>query len=262
MTTWVRGWRAASLTVAIAAFASLGVAGAHAQEDSPTANINRLELSSDGTSFAPSLNEPLFPEPFLLVPGQSVSDSLWALNTADETALVSLYPTEVESTLPESAPPADDFRVGAQTQQQGEISIAVADLDPCVPIAQAVLAPGEDAEIAIVVSLPFTSGNESQQQSISMDFVVDLRPETGGGERCSPSPGPGPTPDPIPDPEPPGLKPGPGGPLAQPDASTVDPGNEPLPRTGIDVLPILLLGVVAIVGGAALRRAAREGQSD
>ncbi len=262
-----------SLGVAIAALASLGTAGAHAQEENPGASINRLELSSDGSNFAPSLSEPLFPEPFLLVPGQSVSDSLWALNTSEETAIVSLYPTEIDSTLPESTSPDDDFRVGARTQQQDATSFSVAELDSCIPLAQAVLAPGEDAEITIAVALPFTSGNVSQQQSISVDFVVDLRPETGGGERCGPDPNPDPIPDPdpnpdpdpgpSPDPGPPGVDPGPGAlPIAQPDSPSVVPDNDPLPRTGNDVLPLLLLGLVAIVGGAALRRAGREGQSD
>lgn len=215
-------------------------APAIAQEDTPS---DRLQLSLDGTTYSASLPGPVFADPPLLVPGESATDRIWALNASAEPAVLSVYVVDLESSLPADVSVTDDFRVGGGVPGGETSGAPAADLDPCTPIAQAELGAGEDAPLALWVALPVASGNVSQRESLSLDFAVDLRSADAPGTRCDP---PTPT-DPVEQ--------------RRGDAGSSSPEG-PLPRTGSDVEPLLLAALLALLAGVSLRRLGRQDPPD
>lgn len=239
-------------TVAIGVLLATSATAYPASAQDDVAAPNRLELSVDGTTFSPELSRPLFENTPRLVPGESVADSLWARNSSAEPAVVSLYAVGAVSTLPADIPAADGFQVLASSPDGLVSTTALTDLAPCAALAQAVLSPGQAAELRVQVALPETSGNVSQEQSVSMSFVVDLRAVDGGGARCGADPDPSSGPDPAPSPGPAGENP----PIAAPGDPALGQPNSPLPRTGSEVLPVLIIALLCVSVGTWMRRAA------
>lgn len=245
----MKGFAAVQRGVLIGAAAAwafaLTVGPAVAQDDD--GQRNRLELSNNGTDFTSTLPQGVFSDPPLLVPGESAKDTLWARNSSGESAVISVYAVDSTSTLPANVSEADDFQVSVSAQGAARTTTPLASLDPCVALTSATVGPGEEAKIALRVGLPLSSGNISQRQSVSMDFVVDLRAAEGGGQRCGSSPEPSEPGGPAD----PGMAPTPG------SGSTGGPSLDSLPRTGSDVMVLLSLGLLALLAGGALRRAGR-----
>ncbi len=108
-----------------------------------------------------------------------MTDTLWARNTSSEAVVLSLYAVDTDSTFPEGVSAADDFQLVGPASSTPATRTSIARVDPRAPIARAILAAGEDTEIALRVGLPESSGTRSQHQSVSIEFVRDFRAWSG-----------------------------------------------------------------------------------
>lgn len=181
----------------------------------------RLLLSSDGSSFAARLPGPILADLGPMVPGDRVEDRFWARNATDEPATLILDLTDVEVSTPPAAPEPDQFWL---TVTAGSMSVRTplrADAE-CQRIETVGLDPAADQLVRVAVDLPAAAGNLAQERELRAELNLSLQPAGAPVQGCPP-----------------------GGVAA--------PAPPDLPRTGAELLVLLLAAMALLITGAALR---------
>lgn len=223
--------------LAAATALTLGLVGAGALAAPAAASSGTEVLVSDnGVDFAPQLTDGLFDNLGLLVPGESVSASLWVRNTAASDASMRLTLADLVSSS----------EVFTQTLSMAVVSgthmwdwtfselLACDTVIPSMPIAT-----GETVRIDLTVTMGDAVGQQAQDESVMVGFVVDAR------DAADPFPAEG------------CADPDDGG----PDGGEGDP-DESLSNTGANVFRLSLLSVGLFVIGliVVLSRRRRDEQ--
>lgn len=227
-----------------------------------------IEVSQDGTTFGPGLQEPVFNDVELLVPGDTVNDSIWLRNASSLPVEVSLI---VEWAGPPEGSELDDL-----------LTITVEDASATVTQLRAErlttavhpLEPGGVVEVPLSAHLPLEAGNSTQRDQVQLRFLIGVggdeepttEPPTTEPPTTQPPTEPPTSPIPPTDPPttaPPGPPDGPGdSPTGPDDGAPGDQGDRadegPLARTGAEVAGLIAVGLLILGAGIALVLAARR----
>lgn len=135
---------------------------------------NEVGLSSDGTSWGPTLDRPLFDPNFRWVPGDKESSSFWVRNQSATAARLDI---DVIGSAIESLVETGDVEVAVRvddgswvaTRQSGRQSLATA-----VPVG-----PGERHKVTVSVRFDPASANVSQTRQWELTFEIRLTQDVG-----------------------------------------------------------------------------------
>ncbi|MGK3709703.1 hypothetical protein [Arthrobacter sp. IK3] len=170
-----RGARAGLALLGAGVFASMSLAAppaAHADADS-------LQVSFDGTSFAASASQPVFPEGLHLNPGSSQSRTLWIRNNSAEPAYFSVAVTGAGMAPELSGYLEFRSRLGA-----GAASAALPGSEACSDVGTPVLLEaGAARRLDLSTGLVLESPNTTMNRRGSFDIIL-LLDAAGGRSAC------------------------------------------------------------------------------
>lgn len=174
---------AALVTVAAVALA-LVVGGAVAPA---SAAINRVLLSRDGVTFTSALSSGLFDGAQLLVPGQSVSRSLWIRNSSSTSAALRV---SIRHLVSSSSVFANGVTLSSLNSLPGstQVSHTLSALDACEVVTSApAIAAGGTAMLTLTFTMADLTAQAAQSDLTSLDLVVAIRDAAAGaysGSAC------------------------------------------------------------------------------
>ncbi|WP_157078966.1 hypothetical protein [Herbiconiux solani] len=170
----------------VAGAIGFGVLGVPATATAATPMPGGAEVSVDGFRFADGLDQPLFDHPPVIVPGDTISSTLWVKNAGETPAVLRLSGTDAWSSSPVFA---DRLLVSAGARDDGgegtstvSVPIAAAPLpigqaaDCALLFAGPVLQPGATMALTVTVYFdPAASGLDAQDAVAGFDLVAGLR---------------------------------------------------------------------------------------
>ncbi|MGA1838008.1 hypothetical protein VD659_13870 [Herbiconiux sp. 11R-BC] len=141
-----------------------------------------IQVSLDGVDFRDPLSRPLFAGAPVVVPGDSMSASLWVRNAGASPATVRLSGTDAWSTSAELAA-ALLVSAGAPGARAAEALPLGAASGCALLLTGPVLEPGSSVALTVTVAFsPDARGREAQDARAGLDFVAALRdPADGAG---------------------------------------------------------------------------------
>jgi hypothetical protein len=170
-------------TAAVVALA-LVVGGAVAPASAAT---NRVLLSRDGVTFISALSGGLFDGAHLLVPGQSVSRSLWIRNPSSTTRALRVT---IRHFISSSLVFADGVTLSWFDSLPGSTRVthALSALDACEVVSSApAIAAGGTAKLTLTFTMADLTAQLAQSDRTSLDLVVAMRDAASGaysGSAC------------------------------------------------------------------------------
>lgn len=249
------------LAVALAASTVLG--GLLVASPASAATTRQLELSTDGRTWSSTLAEPLFDALPVLVPGDSVSRTLYVRNAGPSAGLLRLDAVDVQFSNPEFA---KSLRVSTAVDRS---SLGTADLggsDDCITVLpMGRVGAGAVATVEITLGFDENAPMPSQQSTADFSLLLSVSEDVGQTAPEAGCPDGGIELPTLPFPEDGGSGAGDGGSASAP-ASSSAPASEGAPGlalTGATVVPLiatagglLLLGLAALI--ATRRRKSAE----
>jgi hypothetical protein len=173
---------ALAATVAIAIALAIGGAVAPA-----SAATDTVLLSRDGTTFGSSISGGLFDGAGLLVPGQSVSRSLWIRNPSATAAALRVSIRNLVST---STVFADGVSLTSLESLPGSTPVtrSLSDLDACAVVSAAPSVPaGGTVKLTFTFTMADLTAAVAQSDRASVDLLVAMRDAAAGafsGSAC------------------------------------------------------------------------------
>lgn len=133
-------------------------------------------MSIDGFRFSDALDQPLFDRPPVIVPGDSISSTLWVRNAGDTSAVLRLSGSDAWSSDPAFA---DGLLVsaGARDSRDRAAPLAIGQVAGCALLLSGpVLQPGTAVALTVTIHFdPAASGLDSQDAVAGFDLVAGLR---------------------------------------------------------------------------------------
>ncbi|TFB98277.1 MULTISPECIES: LPXTG cell wall anchor domain-containing protein [unclassified Cryobacterium] len=255
----IRGRRVAASALGIAALAmSLAVSGVAAPASAsagatPIAPVDLL-LSTDGVTFATTLNAGLFDGLGLLVPRGSQQAALWVRNPTAAPAEVRVSAHDV---LLPSGGYADHITLAAWNSGTGDtLTRTLRRLDSCaIVVPSQPIAAGGTMKLVVTFTMADVSGTVDQGASASLGLLVAMRDAVAGPFAASPCDDPGTVVPAFP-----GAPPTPVTPTATtPTAYPAVVGSGILAHTGVEPpAPVLVVGGLLLGIGIFLLLARRR----
>lgn len=221
---------AVAVTAAVAALLAVPAAQAATPE---------ILVSDDGVSFAPTLTDGLFDGLGLLVPGESISASLWVRNPSSTDGSLRLT---IDDLVTPSQVFADNVTL---TADSGNLtwSWSLADLEDCGAVVPTLaIGAGDTVRIDLTAALGDVSGLDAQNESASVGLSVIVRDAVNPfpNEACAEAPV-----DPT-DPD-------------DGDGNNAGGGSDgSLSGTGADIGPTLWVALALLAGGFVIVIARRR----
>jgi len=211
-----RGARAGLALLGAGALAAMSLAAAPAAHADP----DFLQISHDGSSFAGSASQSVFPEGLLLIPGTVETGSFWVRNNSSEPAYLSLA-VAGSGIAPELAGYLElRSRTGA-----GDEAAALPGNQSCSDLGSPVLLPaGAAGRVDLSAGLVLDAPNATMNQQSTFDVLLLL--DAAGGRSACQAPA-------IPE----AGVPAPGGPAAQPSGIDTVQGSAGMAASAAAVLP-------------------------
>lgn len=176
--------RLAALVATGAIALTLAVGGVVAPASAAT---DTVLLSLDGTTFTPTLSSGLFDGAGLLVPGQSVSRSLWIRNP---TASGSALRVSVRNLVSTSTVFADGVSLSSLDSLPGSspVSHALSGLGACQVLSSAPsIAAGGTVKVTLTFTMADLTAAVAQTDRASLDLMIAMRDASAGafsGSAC------------------------------------------------------------------------------
>jgi hypothetical protein len=169
--------RLAALVATAATALALALGGAVAPA---SAAPDTVLLSLDGTTFTPTLSSGLFDGAGMLVPGQSVSRSLWIRNP---TASVSALRVSIRNLVSTSTAFADGVSLSSVDSLPGSspVSHALSGLGACEVLSSAPsVASGDTVKLTLTFTMADLTQTVAQTDRASLDLMVAMRDGSAG----------------------------------------------------------------------------------
>jgi hypothetical protein len=156
--------RAAFAVVGAAVLAVLPASGASAADE--------VVLSSDGVSWGPTMNGPLFGTVVGLVPEESRTATLWVRNSSQHEVVLRLT---LDSTTWSDSDYAAAMTAGAAAPGAVGSTVSITTAGPCrLILTGATLDPGETLPVTMTIALGDLTGRSGQDATVAMALGVTV----------------------------------------------------------------------------------------
>ncbi|MFC9789094.1 Ig-like domain-containing protein [Rhodococcus sp. NPDC127528] len=153
----------------LAAFAAvLMPAAAHA-------DANLIQYSADNSTWGGTDQIPALQG--TLIPGGEATSKFWAKNTTATGGTLQVY----LGNWTKNAPDVQAYvRAEINDATGGIVNLVQGVAEPGTELQSIHLAPGQSAKVLLVVGMPTTAGNESQNASVDPNFTIDFEVDPAG----------------------------------------------------------------------------------
>ncbi|MCU1423434.1 MAG: hypothetical protein JWN36_3085, partial [Microbacteriaceae bacterium] len=162
---------AGAAVVAVALFAA----------PAPARAAGDILVSSDGVTFAPALPAALFDGVGALVPGDSVTRTLWVDNATGSEARMQL------ATLARSATPSIGRALQISVAASGAMSAHTLDTGCALLLSMPRVAPAARMPLTVTISMANVPGRVAQNESLDMSLLVSMSDPGGAAPAACPA---------------------------------------------------------------------------